>query len=183
MLGDAKLAESLLERSGDRVVVGFGVNLAQAPHIDGRKTAALRPFTEVAPQAFVPLLAGKFAQMPASGVPRSRLSSRRAWLSRAHPLAPCWRFTVVPVNGSREHSTASSRTVQSAQARRRDDRHHPGRRHPTCVKGSESHSRTCHLPVIRLASFATESKRSTGTRRRPLAKPSAGPAGRHPLLE
>ncbi|MGH6707236.1 MAG: biotin--[acetyl-CoA-carboxylase] ligase, partial [Sphingomicrobium sp.] len=31
MLGDAKLAGILLERSGDRVVAGFGVNLAGAP--------------------------------------------------------------------------------------------------------------------------------------------------------
>ena len=31
MLGDAKLAGILLERSGDRVVAGFGVNLAAAP--------------------------------------------------------------------------------------------------------------------------------------------------------
>src|SRR6185295_17058659 len=63
MLLGKKLAGILLERSGDRVVIGFGVNLAKAPQIEGRKTAALKPFTEIAPQAFVPLLAGKFAQM------------------------------------------------------------------------------------------------------------------------
>ena len=31
LLGGAKLAGILLERSGDRVVAGFGVNLASAP--------------------------------------------------------------------------------------------------------------------------------------------------------
>ena len=37
MLGDAKLAGILLERSGDRVVAGFGVNLAGAPGISGAR--------------------------------------------------------------------------------------------------------------------------------------------------
>ncbi|MFL6751000.1 MAG: biotin--[acetyl-CoA-carboxylase] ligase [Sphingomicrobium sp.] len=86
MLGDAKLAGILLERSGDRVVAGFGVNLAQAPHIEGRKTAALKPLAEIAPQAFVPLLAGKFAQL--LGIWRSSQPAQfaQAWLARAHPL-------------------------------------------------------------------------------------------------
>ena len=37
MLGDAKLAGILLERSGDRVVVGFGVNLAAHPNFPGAR--------------------------------------------------------------------------------------------------------------------------------------------------
>ena len=36
MLGTAKLAGILLERSGDRIVAGFGVNLAGAPDIPGQ---------------------------------------------------------------------------------------------------------------------------------------------------
>lgn len=42
LLGGAKLAGILLERSGTHVVVGIGVNLAAAPHMPGRETIALR---------------------------------------------------------------------------------------------------------------------------------------------
>lgn len=41
LLEDAKLAGILLERFGDAVVVGVGVNLAQAPEVPGRATASL----------------------------------------------------------------------------------------------------------------------------------------------
>ena len=86
MLGDAKLAGILLERSGDRVVAGFGVNLAAAPQIDGRKTAALKPYQDIAPQAFVPLLAGKFAQLLGAWRSSDPAQFAQAWLARAHPL-------------------------------------------------------------------------------------------------
>ena len=85
MLGDAKLAGILLERSGDRVVAGFGVNLAGAPVISGRKTAALKPLAEITPQAFMPLLAGKFAQMLAAWRSSEPAQFAQAWLARAHP--------------------------------------------------------------------------------------------------
>lgn len=86
MLGDAKLAGILLERSGDRIVAGFGINLAGAPVIEGRKTASLKPIKEVAPQAFVPLLAGKFAQMLASWRSADPAQFEQAWQARAHPI-------------------------------------------------------------------------------------------------
>lgn len=86
MLGDAKLAGILLERSGDRVVAGFGVNLAAAPDIAGRKTAALRPFAEIAPQVFAPLLAGKFTQLLAAWRAADPAQFAQAWLARAHPV-------------------------------------------------------------------------------------------------
>ena len=41
MLLGKKLAGILLERSGDRVVVGFGVNLASAPDLTDRPCASL----------------------------------------------------------------------------------------------------------------------------------------------
>lgn len=44
MIGPAKLAGILLERAGDAVVVGIGVNLAQAPEVEGRQTIALTAF-------------------------------------------------------------------------------------------------------------------------------------------
>jgi len=44
MVGNAKLAGILLERAGDAVVVGVGVNLAQAPEVPGRETVACTRF-------------------------------------------------------------------------------------------------------------------------------------------
>ena len=86
MLADAKLAGILLERSGDRIVAGFGVNLARAPSIAGRKTAALKPIAEIAPQAFAPLLAGKFAQLLAAWRSADPAQFAQAWLAKAHPI-------------------------------------------------------------------------------------------------
>lgn len=43
-IGAAKLAGILLERVGDAVIVGIGVNLAQAPQVEGRETMALAGF-------------------------------------------------------------------------------------------------------------------------------------------
>lgn len=82
LLGGAKLAGILLERSGDRVVAGFGVNLATAPTVDDRHTASL-PGT-VRPEAFAPLLAASFTRL--LQLWRSSESSAlvRAWEQRAH---------------------------------------------------------------------------------------------------
>ncbi|MFM5892821.1 MAG: biotin--[acetyl-CoA-carboxylase] ligase [Novosphingobium sp.] len=44
LIGDAKLCGILLERSGDTVIVGIGVNLAAAPEVAGRSTIALSAF-------------------------------------------------------------------------------------------------------------------------------------------
>ena len=86
MLGDAKLAGILLERSGERIVVGFGVNLAGAPEIEGRTTAALKPLAEIAPEAFAPLLAGKFAQILAMWRAAEPAQFAEAWMAKAHPI-------------------------------------------------------------------------------------------------
>ncbi|MEQ7872564.1 biotin--[acetyl-CoA-carboxylase] ligase [Sphingomonas sp. ASV193] len=83
MLGTAKLAGILLERSGDRVVAGFGVNLAGAPDIAGRATASIGGI--VTPQAFAPLLAASFARVLAAWRASDGEAFARAWLQRAHP--------------------------------------------------------------------------------------------------
>lgn len=44
MLGGAKLAGILLEREGDAIVVGIGVNLAAAPELPDRRTIALSAY-------------------------------------------------------------------------------------------------------------------------------------------
>ena len=84
MSGDAKVAGILLERSGDKVVAGFGVNLAAAPEIEGRTTAALG--AAVTPQAFAPLLAASFARLLGAWRSATAEGFARAWLERAHPL-------------------------------------------------------------------------------------------------
>jgi BirA family biotin operon repressor/biotin-[acetyl-CoA-carboxylase] ligase len=84
MLLGKKVAGILLERSGDRVVVGFGVNLATAPEFPGRKSASLAG--AIAPKAFAPLLAASFARL--LGLWRSSGPGLigQAWLARAHPI-------------------------------------------------------------------------------------------------
>ena len=84
MLDGAKLAGILLERSGDRVVAGFGVNLAVAPVIDGKATADLG--AAIAPQAFAPLLAASFARLLAAWRAAEPQPFADAWLARAHPV-------------------------------------------------------------------------------------------------
>ncbi|MBX7493175.1 biotin--[acetyl-CoA-carboxylase] ligase [Qipengyuania sp. 1NDW9] len=44
MLGGAKLAGILLEREGDAIIVGIGVNLAAAPDLPDRRTVALSSY-------------------------------------------------------------------------------------------------------------------------------------------
>jgi BirA family transcriptional regulator, biotin operon repressor / biotin---[acetyl-CoA-carboxylase] ligase len=84
MLGTAKLAGILLERSGNRVVVGFGLNLSSAPRLEGRDCAALNGI--LPPQAFAPLLAGSFARMLSLWRASDPEAFARAWLARAHPI-------------------------------------------------------------------------------------------------
>lgn len=86
MRGDAKLAGILLERSGDRVVAGFGVNLAVAPEVEGRKTASLSDLCNLPPQAFAPLLAGSFARLLGAWRLAEPSSLAKAWEARAHPV-------------------------------------------------------------------------------------------------
>ena len=84
LLSGRKLAGILLERSGDRIVVGFGVNLATAPNLLNRETASLGG--TIIPQAFAPLLAASFARL--LGLWRSSAPDAlaRAWMTQAHPI-------------------------------------------------------------------------------------------------
>ena len=84
LLRNSKLAGILLERSGDRVVAGFGVNLASAPKLIDRDAAALNG--ALPPQAFAPLLAGSFTRMLALWRSTEPEQFAQAWLARAHPV-------------------------------------------------------------------------------------------------
>jgi len=88
MAGQAKLAGILLERSGEAVVIGFGVNLAHHPVNLDRPTTSLAALGCAAPDpaAFLSELADAFGRW--LGIwRREGLSPVRArWLQRAHPI-------------------------------------------------------------------------------------------------
>jgi BirA family biotin operon repressor/biotin-[acetyl-CoA-carboxylase] ligase len=84
MLSGRKLAGILLERSGDRIAIGFGVNLATVPQLADRKAASLGG--NVVPQAFAPLLAGSFARLLELWRQSEPAMVAQAWLMRAHPI-------------------------------------------------------------------------------------------------
>jgi BirA family transcriptional regulator, biotin operon repressor / biotin---[acetyl-CoA-carboxylase] ligase len=85
-----KLAGILLERSRDRVAVGFGVNLARAPELGDRRCASLA--AQVTPQAFAPLLAASFARLLNLWRSSEPALLAHAWRARAHPVGT--RLTV-----------------------------------------------------------------------------------------
>ena len=61
LLDGGKLSGILLEMVRGHIVVGIGVNLARAPQVDGRKTAALADFTTPPPlETFAANLAAAF---------------------------------------------------------------------------------------------------------------------------
>ena len=82
LLGGDKLGGILLERSGERIVAGFGVNLASAPELVDRKAASMKG--AVAPKAFAPLLAASFARLLALWRSSEPGAIVRAWQMRAH---------------------------------------------------------------------------------------------------
>ncbi|NNM75431.1 biotin--[acetyl-CoA-carboxylase] ligase [Sphingomonas sp. ID1715] len=87
LIGDAKLTGILLERTGDAVVVGIGVNLAHHPDGLDRKTTSLAAQGSTPPDAelFLRDLADAFARW-LTAWRRSLDEVRRRWLDRAHPL-------------------------------------------------------------------------------------------------
>ena len=84
LLGGKKLAGILLERSGDRIAVGFGVNLAAPPVLPDRHGASLGG--KVLPEAFAPLLAASFARLLDLWRQSPPALLGQAWLARAHPI-------------------------------------------------------------------------------------------------
>jgi BirA family biotin operon repressor/biotin-[acetyl-CoA-carboxylase] ligase len=90
MLLGKKLGGILLERGGDRVAVGFGLNLASPPVLADRQAASL--LAEMTPSAFAPLLAASFARLLDLWRQDSIAVLGQAWLARAH--LPGTRLTV-----------------------------------------------------------------------------------------
>jgi BirA family transcriptional regulator, biotin operon repressor / biotin---[acetyl-CoA-carboxylase] ligase len=85
LLDGAKLAGILLERSGDAVVIGVGVNLAHHP------TGLDRPVTSIGaaapePAYFCEELARNFAHWLGRWRGEGIATIRDAWLTKAHPI-------------------------------------------------------------------------------------------------
>jgi BirA family biotin operon repressor/biotin-[acetyl-CoA-carboxylase] ligase len=78
LLNGDKLAGVLLERSGERIVAGFGVNLASAPRLPDRAAASLNG--AIMPQAFAPLMAASFSRLLA------------LWRSEPDAIACAWQM-------------------------------------------------------------------------------------------
>jgi len=86
LIGEAKLCGVLLERCGDAVIVGVGVNLAAAPQVDGRATIALSAF---GPAPDRDMFAVSLARQFATELERWRSFGLepliRRWEAAAHP--------------------------------------------------------------------------------------------------
>lgn len=87
LTGGAKLSGILLERAGDAVVIGFGVNLAEHPDLPDRRTASLASLGLTPPDpdqfcaALVDTLAARVALWRHEGLP----GIAGDWLAAAHP--------------------------------------------------------------------------------------------------
>ena len=85
--GGAKLAGILLEREGDVLVVGIGVNLAAAPPIADRATIALRAFAPAPDRdLFAASLAASFVLELGRWRSYGLEPLNRRWQAAAHPL-------------------------------------------------------------------------------------------------
>ena len=87
LLAGAKLGGILLERQGEAVVVGIGVNLAAAPDLSDRPSASLRAAgVEVARDSFAEALAAQWSSALVSWHSGDWPALRAEWLARAHPI-------------------------------------------------------------------------------------------------
>jgi len=86
MLDGAKLSGILLEREGDAIIVGMGVNLAAAPDLPDRKTAALADYGPAPDRdIFAHSLAAAFARELERWRTYGLEPLARRWESVAHP--------------------------------------------------------------------------------------------------
>ena len=87
LLDGAKLSGILLERAGDAVVVGIGVNLAHYPaDIDRRATSLAAHGNAPDPSDFAETLADAFARWLGIWRGQGLAPVRARWLERAHPI-------------------------------------------------------------------------------------------------
>ena len=86
LIGAAKLSGVLLERVGEAVIIGIGVNLAAAPQVEGRETIALSAFGPAPDRdLFAAALAQQF-ELELAGWRINGLGPLlRRWQAAAHP--------------------------------------------------------------------------------------------------
>ena len=86
LIDGAKLSGILLERAGDAVIIGIGVNLAQAPAVEGRETVAL---AQLGPAPARDAFAARLATCFAAELERWRRFGLaplvQRWLAAGHP--------------------------------------------------------------------------------------------------
>ncbi len=86
LIDGAKLSGVLLERAGDAVVVGIGVNLAHHPDLPDRPATSLAAQgVAVAAATFAEVLAESFARWLSRWRGEGLDPIRQRWLDRAHP--------------------------------------------------------------------------------------------------
>lgn len=87
LIHGAKVSGILLERAGDAVVIGIGVNLAHYPtDTDRRATSLAAHGAAVAPEDFIETLAEAFARWVESWRGQGIDTIRRRWVAHAHPI-------------------------------------------------------------------------------------------------
>ncbi|MFT3967188.1 MAG: biotin--[acetyl-CoA-carboxylase] ligase [Sphingobium sp.] len=96
LVRDAKLCGMLLERTGDAVVAGFGMNITHAPEIAGRDTTSLASegaASDISATRVAETLAEHFAHWLDRWRREGLAPLREAWLAGAHapgtPLRAC----------------------------------------------------------------------------------------------
>ncbi len=84
----AKVAGILLEREGEAVVIGFGVNLAAHPDLPDRPSTSLAALAGTVPDpaGFLEMLAESFARWLMRWRQDGVAAIRRRWLEAAHPI-------------------------------------------------------------------------------------------------
>ena len=117
---DLMLGGILLEREGDRIIVGMGVNLAAAPDLPDRKTVAL---AELGPAPDRDMFARTLAEAFDLELERWRTYGleplTRRWASVAHP--PGTRLTVQPPGEERIEGAFAGLTPDGALSLRLAD--------------------------------------------------------------
>lgn len=86
LCGSAKLCGMLLERTGDAVVIGIGINVTHHPLLADRDTTSLHALgaRDVSAQALVESIASSFAHSLETWRTSGLETIRAQWLERAH---------------------------------------------------------------------------------------------------